>query len=63
MTRKMCWDVRRYGDGALPLGMWLVNKVLHSYSDIRDCFTTDNPEAFQKIKRYFPEDFGKIKRF
>ena len=37
--------------------------VLHSNSDIRDCFTRDNPEAFQKIKRYFPEDFGKIKRF
>ena len=37
--------------------------AIHSNSDIRDCFTRDNPEAFQKIKRYFPEDFGKIKRF
>merc|ERR1712029_251550 len=26
MTRKKCWDVRRYGDGALPLG------ILHNKS-------------------------------
>jgi len=37
-------------------------KILGKLRDF-DCFTRDNPEAFQKIKRYFPEDFGKTKRF